>query len=402
VSEILQDRWEAEPMFDDAHDERQPQQGRPLHRRGKARGPVLIASVLVVLLVGGVGFLGFDRLRDRFTTPDYSGPGQGEAMVEVKTGASATSIGTALYKQDVVKSVKAFIAAADANPASTGIQVGFYTVKKQMKAADALEMLLDLGNRVSTKVTFPEGSTSFEVYAALAKATEIPVEEFEAAGKDPVALGVPDFWFTRGDGKKTSEKSIEGFLYPDTYNFDPGLDAKGLLAVMVERFLSVTTEIDFADRVKEKLDITPYDALMVASLSQSEAGIAEDFPKVSRVIYNTLFKPGDEIGFRPVLRLDVTINYGLMKRGKDAKASGKLTEAELRDGKNPWNSHLNEGLPPSPIANPGKAALESAEKPADGDWYFFVAIDGSGRSAFAATHAEHEKNKIKARENGAL
>ncbi|MFI5845590.1 endolytic transglycosylase MltG [Catenuloplanes sp. NPDC051500] len=153
MSEIQQDRWEAEPMFDDAHDERQPQKGRPLHWRGRKRGPMAVALVLVVLLVGGVGFLGFGRLKDRFTTPDYSGPGHGEAMVEVKTGASATSIGNALYKQDVVKSVKAFIVAADANPASTGIQVGFYTVKKQMKAADALEMLLDLKNRVSTKVT---------------------------------------------------------------------------------------------------------------------------------------------------------------------------------------------------------------------------------------------------------
>ncbi|MFI5845589.1 endolytic transglycosylase MltG [Catenuloplanes sp. NPDC051500] len=141
---------------------------------------------------------------------------------------------------------------------------------------------------------------------------------------------------------------------------------------------------------------------MVASLSQSEAGIAEDFPKVARVIYNTLFKPGDEIGFKPVLRLDVTINYGLMKQGKKAKNSGSLTEAELQDRKNPWNSHLNEGLPPSPIANPGKGALEAAEKPADGDWYFFVAIDDSGKSAFAATHAEHERNKDIARANGAL
>ncbi|WP_033341574.1 endolytic transglycosylase MltG [Catenuloplanes japonicus] len=391
--------------LDDAFDERQPQKGRPLHRRGKKRGGSVIALVLVVLIFGGLagaGYFGFDRLRDRFTTPDYAGPGQGEAMVEVKTGASATSIGNALYKEDVVKSAKAFILAANDNPDSTGIQVGFYKVKKQMKASDALLMLLDLGNRVSNKVTFPEGTTSFDVYKILSKETEIPVEEFEEAAKDPIALGVPDFWFNRSDGKSSSTKSIEGFLYPDTYQFDPGLDAKQLLQVMVKRFLAVTTEIDFVKKVESKLDITPYDALMVGSLVQSEAGIAEDFPKVARVIYNTLFEPGDEIGYRPVLRLDVTINYGLMLQGKDAKNSGSLTEAELQDARNPWNSHLNEGLPPSPIANPGKGALQGAETPADGDWYFFVAIDKSGRSAFAATHAEHEVNKAKARANGAL
>ncbi len=168
----------------------------------------------------------------------------------------------------------------------------------------------------------------------LSEATDIPVEEFTEAAKDPVALGVPDFWFTRSDGRATSEKSLEGFLYPDTYNFDPGLDAKQLLGVMVKRFLAVTTEIGFVEKVESGLDITPYDALMVASLSQSEGGIASDFPKVSRVIYNTLFKPNAEIGFKPVLRLDVTLNYGFMKKGDKAKASGKLTAAELADGKN--------------------------------------------------------------------
>ncbi|MDR7277053.1 endolytic transglycosylase MltG [Catenuloplanes atrovinosus] len=382
-------------------DERQPRKGRPLHRRGGTRGTRIVALVTAILVIGGLAGAGY-LARDRFITPDYDGPGQGEAMVEVKAGASATAIGSALHEKDVVKSVKAFVVAANANPDSTAIQVGFYRVKKQMRAADALRMLLDLENRVSTKVTIPEGTTSFDVFKALAEATEIPVEDFRDAAKDPVALGVPEFWFTRGDGR-TTEKSIEGFLYPDTYHFDPGLDAAQLLGVMVRRFLDVTAEIDFVAKVEDRPeDLTPYDALMIASLCQSEAGIAEDFPRVARVIYNTMFEPGEEIGYRPVLRLDVTINYGLMLRGKAPKPSGTLTVPELRDATNPWNTHLNEGLPPSPITNPGKAALQAAESPADGDWYFFVAIDGTGRSAFAATHAEHELNQDRARANGAL
>ncbi len=178
----------------------------------------------MVLIFGGLagaGYYGFDRARNYFTTPDYDGPGQGEAMIEVKNGDSATSIGNTLYKEDVVKSAKAFINAANENADSTKIQVGFYKVKKQMKASDALLALLDLNNRVSTKVTLREGLTSFQIYEELAKATNIPVDDFKEAAKDPVALGVPEFWFTRSD-EKPAEKSIEGFLYPETYNFDPG------------------------------------------------------------------------------------------------------------------------------------------------------------------------------------
>ncbi|MFI5838906.1 endolytic transglycosylase MltG [Catenuloplanes sp. NPDC051500] len=397
-------------MLDDLEavfDEEQPQKGRPLHRRKKKRGgggKSVIALVMVLLIFGGLagaGYYGFDRARNYFTTPDYDGPGAGEALIEVKNGDSATSIGNTLYKVDVVKSAKAFINAANENPDSKNIQTGFYKLKKQMKASDALLALLNLENRVSTKVTINEGLTSFQIYDELSKVTNIPVDDFKEAAKDPIALGVPDFWFNRSDGKKT-DRSIEGFLFPDTYNFDPGLNAKQTLQVMVKRFLTVAEEVDFVNKVESKLDITPYDALMVASLSQAEAGIATDLPKVSRVVYNTLFKPSTEIGSKAVLRLDVTINYGHQVEGRDAKESKNITAAELADASNPWNSHLNEGLPPSPINNPGKAALEGAESPADGNWYFFVAIDKQGNSAFAETYAEQQRNEQKAREAGVL
>ncbi len=130
-------------MLDDleaAFDEQQqPQKGRPLHRRKKKRGgggKSAIALVLVVLIFGGLagaGYYGFDRVRNYLTTPDYPGPGEGEVTIEVKTGDTATAIANTLYNADVVKSAKAFIEAADANPDSKNIQVGFYKLKKQMK-----------------------------------------------------------------------------------------------------------------------------------------------------------------------------------------------------------------------------------------------------------------------------
>ncbi len=229
---------------------------------------------MVVLIFGGLagaGYYGFDRVRNYLTTPDYDGPGTGEVTIEVKNGDTATAIGNTLYNVDVVKSAKSFIEAADANPDSKNIQVGFYKLKKQMKASDAVLALLDLNNRVSTKVTIPEHHVLRGVPAALRR-SDIPVEEFKEAAKDPEALGVPDFWFTRGDEKPVT-KSIEGFLFPETYNFDPGLTAKEMLAVMVQHFLDATTELDFVKKAEAR-DITPYDALMVASLSEAESGVA--------------------------------------------------------------------------------------------------------------------------------
>jgi UPF0755 protein len=100
------------------------------------------------------------------------------------------------------------------------------------------------------------------------------------------------------------------------------------------------------------------------------------------------------------LQFDVTTNYWLELNGKAAKHSGKLTQSELNDPKNPYNSETKVGLPVGPIDNPGQAALEGAAKPTAGSWLFFVAIDKSGRSAFAVTDAEHQKNKIQACKNG--
>jgi UPF0755 protein len=167
---------------------------------------------------------------------------------------------------------------------------------------------------------------------------------------------------------------------------------------MVQQFLSVAEEIDFVARVeKERGGITPYEALIVASLAQVEAGNPVDLGKVARVAYNRLY------GDFPCncLEMDVTVNYWLEVNNKPTKASKDMTPAELDDPKNPYNRKL-KGLIPTPIDNPGKAAMEGAMAPPSGKWLYFVAVDKEGRSAFANTLEQHEANKVKARENGVL
>ena len=390
--------------FDEA-----PAKGRHRHRRGAAAnsggsgsrppkrwGRTLAAFLMVVVLLGGLGVAGlwgYHWVREALTTPDYAGPGTGSVTVEIRSGQTATEIANLLHQADVVASPKAFVEAAEANPLSVNIQPGFYELPQQMSAAGAVEALLDLANRIVERVTIPEGLSSFRTFDLLSEELGIPVEEFAAAAGDPIALGVPEFWFNRGDEREASG-TIEGFLFPSTYEFPPDPTAQQVLETMVGQFLTVAGEIDFVNVVETELNITPYEALIVASLAQAEAGIAEDLPRIARVAYNRLYRA------EMALRFDVTANYWLEVQGKDPKHSGELTQSELDDPDNPYNTASRLGLPLGPINSPGQAAMEGAMAPAGGDWLYFVAIDDTGKSAFANTFAEHEANIQQACQNG--
>ena len=365
--------------------------------RGGRTAVALLVTLVILGVLGGGLWYGFNKVGDFLAAPDYNSGGTGEVTVTVLENQTAADIGAELKRLDVVKSQKAFVQAAKENSRSKEIQPGVYKLRKQMRASDAVTLLLDLKNRIVAGVTIREGLTAKQTFLQLSKATKIPVAEFQAAAKNPIALGVPGFWFNRSDKKKVAP-SIEGFLFPQTYEFPPNASATDILKTMVQEFLSVTEELDFVARVeKERGGITPYEALIVASLAQVEAGNAADLGKVARVAYNRLY------GDFPChcLEMDVTVNYWLELNNKPTKASKDMTPAELDNPRNPYNRKL-EGLVPTPIDNPGRAAMEGAMAPPPGKWLYFVAIDKQGRSAFADNLDQHERNKAKARENGVL
>lgn len=367
------------------------------HRAKKSGGRSAVAFLLTFVLLAGLGggvYFGYTKVKDLFVAADFDGPGSGEVEVTVEKDSSLTEIGNELVRAGVVKSTKAFTNAAEDEPKSKNIQSGSYTLLKQMKATDAVALMLDPKSRLSRGVTIPEGKSAKQTFELLAKGTGIPVKQFEAAAKDPEALGVPDWWFNRTDDKKVS-KTVEGFLYPDTYEFDPKASAEQILKVMVDHFLTVTGELEFADRVQGKLDVSPYEALIVASLSQAEAGVPEDLAKISRVAYNRAYIE------KIPLQFDVTTNYWLELNGKDPKHSGELKVQEMEDPRNPYNTEIVKGLPIGPINSPGRAALNGAMNPPSGPWLFFVAVDPkTKKSKFAVTNAEHDRNIQEACRNG--
>ncbi|MEV4412835.1 endolytic transglycosylase MltG [Catellatospora sp. NPDC049609] len=361
-------------------------------KRKKRRGRTALALLLTMLLLGGVGvglYLGYDRLQGMFGAEDYtSAADSAEVEVVIPEGASGGKMAKVLKAADVIASEQAFVDAWEANPDASDIQPGRYKLRLKLSAADAITMLLDPKNRIVNGITVAEGLSTFKIYKLLSQKLGIPEAEFKAAGADPVKLGVPATWFDR-DGRKVT-KSVEGFLFPDTYEFPKDVTAESALKMMVQRFLAVTKEMKFSENVRGSLDIAPYEALIVASLAQAESGTAKDLPKVARVAYNRIIEEPPS-GICHCLEMDVTVNYWFETQGKPTKKSGDMTEAELDNPKNKYNRKL--AFLPTPINNPGRAALAAAAKPAVGKWHFFVAIDKEGNSAFAVTNAEHERNK---------
>jgi UPF0755 protein len=391
--------------------------GRSRHRRGRRGGPArggrrpkrrgrsFVALFFTLVLLGGLalgGWYGATKVRDYFAIKDYDGDGTGSVTVQIADGDQGADMANKLYQADVVKSAKAFVAAFEANPGSKKIEVGYYKLRRQMKASKALDMLLArngdgiLANRVSSRVTITEGMISIDIFNALSKATNIPATDFANLAKDPVALGVPDFWFTRGDGK-AAQKSIEGFLYPATYDFDPGATATTIMKKIVGNFNAEMTKLDFPNQVQANLHISPYEALVAASLTQVEGRFAEDMPGIARVIYNRAYGGAFPCG---CLQLDSAINYWLRLTGKETKESGSLTNTQLHDPNNPYNTHDKPGLPIGPISNPGPEALKGAMSPPKSNFFYFLTIDKAGHTAFATTYAEFCKKTHEAKNNG--
>ncbi len=207
---------------------------------------------------------------------------------------------------------------------------------------------------VRYRVTLAEGATSWQITEAL-KAADFLEGEVEA---------VPD----------------EGTLAPDSYEVTTGADRAELIARMQDAQQAILTEA-WENRADNLPITTIEEALVLASIVEKETGVPEERPQVASVFVNRLNQ-----GIR--LQTDPTVIYGLTK-GQGALGRG-LRQSELRSN-TPWNTYVIDGLPPTPIANPGRASIEAALNPADTPYLFFVA-DGTGGHAFAETLAEHNEN----------
>ncbi|WP_441247277.1 endolytic transglycosylase MltG [Kitasatospora sp. McL0602] len=296
---------------------------------------------------------------------DFAGSGSGTAQVSVVQGATLTQIGQALQKEGVVASTRAFTEAAARSVAGTRIQPGVYGLRKGMSAASALNVLLDPTN--ANALTIPEGWRSAQIYAAIDQKLGLPAGSALAAAQQHIAdLGLPD----------ATGGNAEGYLFPSTYPVTGETNALTLLQQMVQESGKVFGA-EGVDLLAGGNGQTPYGLVTIASLLQGEADNPEDMAKVARVIYNRL-------GRQMPLQFDSSINYVLGR----SSLTTTVTDTKLDS---PFNTYLHPGLPPTPIANPGRDALRAAAHPADGDWLYFVTVR-PGDTRFTDSLDQQQKN----------
>lgn len=350
-------------------------------RRRRRRRRNLVATLIVLLVIGGGTFAViqwgvplFEEISGSRDAPseDYPGPGTGSVDVAIPAGATGADMAELLAAADVVASSQAFTRAFAANPDSASIQPGTYRLLLQMRAADAVAALLNPENRVQTNVTIPEGFSLTEILERLSSRTAIPIEQFEAVLADPAAVGLP----------AEAGGNFEGWLSPATYTFQPEDTPAQMIQAMVAQTVMVLDERAVPVEARQEL-------LIKASLVERESPNPEASAMMARAIQNRL-----DIG--QILQIDASVAYGLGKSGLD------LTQADLDDPSNPYNTYQHAGLPPGPIASPGTASIDAVLNPAEGPWKFWVTVDQStGETLFAETYAEHLTNVALARANEA-
>lgn len=347
----------------------------------RVRGCLPLLIVLAIVL--GLLYLGVTRgvdfVQDQFGDPeDYPGPGTGEVTFEVVQGDTITRMGENLEDEDVVASADAFIDAASGDPCASTIQAGFYPLMKKMKASDALAVLCDPENIDNRDVTIPEGLRVDQVVDVLAEETGHKKSEFENVLADPAKLGLPAY--AQGDP--------EGYLFPDTYGFTPEDRPVDMLREMVAQFVTVADQLPISDAAS--VNLSEHDLVTVASIIEKEVSRSEDRPAVAEVIRNRL--DGDCVSQgvpAGLLQMDSTIHF--LSGGGTGSV---FTDDEARQSDSPYNTYRVPGIPPGPIAAPGRAAMEAALHPTDEGYCFFVAVNlDTGETAFASTEAEHNANR---------
>jgi UPF0755 protein len=361
----MTDLFEAEAITTTSLDLRRLQ--RQERRATRRKWTVVISAVSLVILAIGAStawnFVQATFATDENFVADYEGLGTGSVTVVVNPGDTGADIATTLFEAGVVASEQAYINAANADQAAAAtIKPGHYFMAREMKAEFAFLYLLDSDRRDVRKITVPEGHTLGYYYQKIADLTGFTLEEVEAAAAEHDVIGLP----------AEANGNLEGWLFPQTYQFNPGVTPTDVLSAMIAQTVDVLDDRGVAPADRQRI-------LTIASLIEREARLDEDRPMISGVIYNRL-----DIGMK--LQLDATIKYFKPSEGPFVSADDKLID-------NPYNTYYYEGLPPAPISGAGVKSIEAAITPSVHDYVFYVTVDlSTGETRYATTYSEHLAN----------
>ncbi len=341
---------------------------------------------------------------------EYSaqGPLEQAVCLQVERGSSIARVSRNLQEQGAITNARVFRLGADYSEKSDLLKAGSFLIPPGTPMSDIVDIITRGGpSTCGTEVVYRIGVNSasvvvreldpvtsrYEEKASFDPAEEVPPADYtqvraqsDTRYRVALAEGVTSWQIVDSLSRldilegEVTEVPAEGTLAPDSYEVVPGQSRADLLARMTAAQQAILAEA-WANRVDGLPLASPEEALILASIIEKETGVAEERRQVASVFVNRLNR-----GMR--LQTDPTVIYGITK-GQGVLGRG-LRQSELR-GQTPWNTYVIEGLPPTPIANPGRASIEAALDPDDTPFVFFVA-DGTGGHAFAVTLEEHNRN----------
>jgi UPF0755 protein len=323
-------------------------------------------ALLLVVVLALAGAAGAWWIYARLIEP-YRGYSGADVFVEVPAGSGPATIGQRLADAGVVRDPWTFRAALLVSGRARQLKAGEYRFDAPLHALDVVDKIAR-GDVYRRRLTFREGLTIREMAQVFEERGFGPAEEFRSAAANAALVADLD----------PAAKDLEGYLFPETYALPRGTTAAAVVQQMVEAFRNALTP-DIMSAMSSA-GLTVRQLVTLASLVEKETGTPEERPLVAAVYANRL-----RIGMG--MQADPTVIYALQLAGT---YDGNLTRQDLQFD-SPYNTYKYAGLPPGPIASPGKASLEAAAKPADVDYIYFVSKN-DGSHVFASTLDEHNRN----------
>jgi len=342
-------------------------------RRGRRVLMTVLGAAAVFVLILGAGGVWVQRQIDPSGEP-------GEVrQIEIPAGSSSDDIGKLLAEEGIIASDLVwgwYLRVKGGGP----FQAGLYELADNSAMGEVVRVL-EAGPRPPDERSFtiPEGLTTAEIVARLA-------DPDKGLGLDAAVMQqLLDTGQVRSVYQPADQASSEGILMPETYRVDAEADELQVLNLMVGQLDATMAGLE-VETAQTRFNLTPYEILVVASLIEEEARVPEERPKMARVMYNRL-KAGIPLG------IDATSRYEAIISGRD-RGDIDFTSSS------PYNTRKQRGLPPTPIASPGRASIEAALNPADGPWIYYVLEDEEGRHFFTDSNSEFINAKQRCKERG--
>jgi len=322
---------------------------------------VFITILVLGLAAAAAGFWVYNRVSAPYGTFPQ------EQFVEIPSGESTMGIGRRLIAAGVIRDELTFRLAVRWYARGRSLKAGEYRFAEPATAATVIDRLAK-GDVYLQPLTFPEGLTAAEMGELFAQSGRGTAKAFVDAASNPEPIKAID----------PEADTLEGYLFPDTYSLPRSIDAQALVQRMVRRFTTVFDE-NLRQRAKET-GLTVRQIMAIAALVEKETARAEERPLVAAV-YRNRFRIGMP------MQADPTVIYALKRAGR---WNGNIRKDDLSFD-SPYNTYRYAGLPPGPIASPGRAAIEATISPANVDYLYFVSRN-DGSHAFATNLSEHNRN----------